>query len=170
MDLAFAADGQNQLFGQGIDYRDPDTVQTTGDLVRVVVKFAAGVQHGHDYFRGGIALLVLSRGNAPAIVDHRYRLVRMDGNGNLLTMPRQRLIDGVVHQFEYHVVQAGAVIGIADVHAGPPAHGIEPLEDLDAGGIVILLSYIHPVLFRSVVSCSLRPSAHDNRSTVPCFT
>jgi transposase len=34
-------------------------------------------------------------------------------------MPRQRLVDSVVHHLEYHVVQSAAVVGIADVHSGP---------------------------------------------------
>jgi hypothetical protein len=34
------------------------------------------------------------------------------------------------------VVKAGAVIGIADVHSGPFAHGLEPLQHLDFAGIV----------------------------------
>ena len=32
------------------------------------------------------------------------------------------------------MVEARAVIGVADIHAGPLAHGIEALEDLDAVG------------------------------------
>ena len=36
-----------------------------------------------------------------------------------------RLVDRVVDDLEGHVVQAGAVIGVADVHARPLAHGVE---------------------------------------------
>ena len=39
----------------------------------------------------------------------------------------QRLVDGVVDDLEHHVVQTGAVIGVADVHAGALAHRIEAL-------------------------------------------
>jgi hypothetical protein len=34
--------------------------------------------------------------------------------------------------FVDHVVQAGAVFGVADVHARALAHGLEALENLDA--------------------------------------
>jgi hypothetical protein len=34
------------------------------------------------------------------------------------------------------VVQARAVVGVADVHAGPLADGLEALQDLDFGGVV----------------------------------
>jgi hypothetical protein len=46
-------------------------------------------------------------------------------------MAGQCLVDRVVDHFVDHVVQAGAVIGVADIHAGPLAHGVKALEDLD---------------------------------------
>ena len=51
--------------------------------------------------------------------------------------PAERFVDGVVEHFEHHVVQAGAVGRVADVHAGALAHRVQALEDLDAGGIVV---------------------------------
>ena len=39
----------------------------------------------------------------------------------------QGLVDGVVDDLENHVVQAGAVIGVADVHAGSFPHRIKTL-------------------------------------------
>ena len=51
-------------------------------------------------------------------------------------MPGQRLVDRVVGNLEHHVVEARAVVGVADVHAGPLAHRVEALEDLDALGVV----------------------------------
>ena len=50
---------------------------------------------------------------------------------DLVGMAGQRLVDGVVDDLVDHVVQAGAVIGVADIHARPLAHGVEALEDLD---------------------------------------
>ena len=49
------------------------------------------------------------------------------------TVPCERLIDRVIHQFEHHMVQPGTVIRIADIHTGPFAHGVQALEDLDIG-------------------------------------
>ena len=48
-----------------------------------------------------------------------------------VAMAGQRLVDGVVDDLVDHVVQAGAVVGVADIHARPLAHGIEALQDLD---------------------------------------
>ena len=47
-------------------------------------------------------------------------------------MTGERLVDRIVADLEHHVVKAGAVIGVADVHAGTLAHRVEALEDLDA--------------------------------------
>ena len=50
----------------------------------------------------------------------------------------QRLVDGVVDDLVDHVVQAGAVVGVADIHAGALAHGIEAAQHLDRIGVVVL--------------------------------
>ena len=51
-------------------------------------------------------------------------------------MAGQRLVDGVVDHLVDHVVQARAVVGVADIHARALAHRIEPLQHLDAVGAV----------------------------------
>ena len=49
----------------------------------------------------------------------------------------QRLVDGVVDDFVDHVMQAGDVIGVADVHARALADGVEAFENFDVfGGVV----------------------------------
>jgi hypothetical protein len=56
------------------------------------------------------------------------------------------------------VVEAGTVVGIADIHARPLAHGVETLEDLDRLGVVIgglrdglADGFGHAVSFRSAL-------------------
>jgi hypothetical protein len=44
----------------------------------------------------------------------------------------QGLVDGVVDHLIDHVVQARAVVGVADVHPRPLAHRVQALQDLDA--------------------------------------
>ncbi len=48
----------------------------------------------------------------------------------LCAVPRQGLVDGVVHHLEHHVVQAGAIVGIADVHAGSLRTASRPFNTL----------------------------------------
>ena len=54
-------------------------------------------------------------------------------------MAGKRLVDRIVRNLEHHVVKARAVIGIADVHAGPLADRVEALEDLDRVGAIFVL-------------------------------
>ena len=51
--------------------------------------------------------------------------VTCDGGG----VSCQRLVDGVVDDFIDHVMQARAVIGVADIHARALAHGVEAFQN-----------------------------------------
>ena len=139
--LAVAPDAKLQPLGKRIHHRDADTVQTPGDLVRVLVELAPGVQLGHHDLGGGALeiVVVLDVGRyAAAVVDHRDRVVGMDHDLDVVAMPGKGFVDRVVHDFEDHVVKARAIGGIADVHPGALAHGVQALEDLDAGGVVVV--------------------------------
>ncbi len=128
MDFAVAPDGEFQKLRQGVDHRHADAMQTAGDLVGAVVEFAAGMQHGHDDFGCRAALLGVNiHGNTAAVVGDGDGFVGMDGDDHTVAMTRQGLIDGVVHHFEHHVVQAAAIIGVTDVHARPLAYRVEAL-------------------------------------------
>jgi hypothetical protein len=114
-------------------------MQSTGDLVTVIVEFPAGVQYGHDNFSGRTAFLVLRMNpgrNTPTIVEDADGIVGVNDYLDLVTVPRQRLVDGVVDYLEDHVVQTGTVAGIADVHAGTFTNRLQALENLDAVGVV----------------------------------
>ena len=52
-------------------------------------------------------------------------------------MAGQRLVDGVVDHLVDHVMQARAVVGVADIHARTLADGIQPLQNLDGIGAVL---------------------------------
>ena len=55
---------------------------------------------------------------------------------HIVGMAGQRLVDGVVDDLVDHVVQARAVVGVADIHARALAHGVQPLQHLDRFGVV----------------------------------
>ena len=65
-----------------------------------------------------------------------HRAVGVERHGDEVGVAGQRLVDGVVDDLVDHVVQARAVIGVADIHAGALAHRIEALEDLDGIGAI----------------------------------
>jgi hypothetical protein len=49
---------------------------------------------------------------------------------------REVLVDRVVDNLEYEVVQTRAVIGVADVHAGALADAFEAFQDADRAVVV----------------------------------
>ena len=129
--LAVAPDGELEPSRQRIDHGDADAVQAAGYLVGVLVEFPAGVELRHDDLGGRHALAVHLGGDAAAVVAHRAGAVGIERDYDFLGEAGQRLVDGVVDDFVDHVVQAGTVVGVADIHARPLAHGIETLEHLD---------------------------------------
>ncbi len=58
--------------------------------------------------------------------------VGIERDDHLRGVAGERLVDRVVDDLVDHVMQARAVIGVADVHARALAHRVEALEDLDA--------------------------------------
>jgi hypothetical protein len=128
--LPIAANRQAQPFRQRIDAGDANAVQTTRNLVRILVELAARVQHAHDDLRRRTLRLVLvveldaGRYAAP-VVGHRNRIVGMNGDHDVVAMTGQRLVDGVIDDLEDHVVQTRAVRGVTDVHPGALADRLQ---------------------------------------------
>ena len=75
--------------------------------------------------------------NAAAVVTDGAGTVRIEYDRHFLGETGERFVDSVVDDLIDHVMQAGAIVGIADIHSGPFANGIEPLEHLDRFCIVI---------------------------------
>ena len=130
--LAIAEDGELELDGKCVDNRDADAVQTARHLVGVLVELSAGVQLGHDDLGRRDAFGAVNvGGDAAAVVGHRAGAIGVERHGHMRGVACQRLVDGIVDHFIDHVVEARAVIGVADIHAGALAHRVEALEDLD---------------------------------------
>ena len=135
--LVVATDGQLQHLGKRVHDRHADTVQSARDFVRVVVELPAGMQDGHDDLGSGAALFrVQVHRYSTAVVGDGYDVVAFNRDLDVGAVSGERFINGVVHHFEDHVVEAGTVVGIANIHPGPFANGIKAAEYLDAGGIV----------------------------------
>ena len=123
--------------GQCVYHGHADAMETAGDLVRGVVEFTARVQHGHDDLgrRNALFAVDIDR-NTTAVVRHRYGLIRMDPDHHSVAITGERFVDRVIDDLEHHVMQAAAVVGIADVHPGPLSNGVEAFQDFDFTGIV----------------------------------
>ncbi len=153
-----APDCQVESQRKRIDHRDTYTVKAAGNLVGIVIRrvfeFPAGVELGHDHFGRRNTLFGMDTGrNAPAIIFHRNRAVWIERDRDPVAMACQCFIDRVVGNFENHMVQAGTVVGIADIHAGPFANRIKAFEDLDRigticgsiGGILGFVCHAQPI-------------------------
>jgi hypothetical protein len=72
-----------------------------------------------------------TEGRSAAVVAHGDGAVGVQGDLNQGRKPCKSLVDGVVDDLVDHVVQAAAVVGVADIHAGPLADSVEPLQNPD---------------------------------------
>jgi hypothetical protein len=161
--LAVAPDGEVEPFAECVDHRNADAVEAARDLVGILVagvlELPAGVQLGHDDLGRRYALFGMNSGrNTATIILDADRSVRVQGDDDPVAMAGKRLVDRIVRNLEHHVVQARAVVGVADVHAGALAHRIEAFEDLDALGAIFILIGIgchKPQIGRKVTKVSL---------------
>ncbi len=129
--LAVLPDFQFEPFGQRIDDRDADAVETARNGVGALFELAAGVQHGERHFRGGLLLRGVHAGrNAAPVVDDGHAAVDMDRDLDRLAEAGHVFVDAVVDDFVDQMVQS-VHAGAADVHRRPLPHRIETLEDFD---------------------------------------
>ncbi len=75
--------------------------------------------------------------DAAAVVADRQAVAGVELDLDPRRMAGDRLVHRIVDHFGGEVVQSAGV-GPADIHAGPAAHRLEALEDLDRGSIVIV--------------------------------
>ena len=117
-------------FGKRVYHRGADAVKPARKLVSVAVKLAAGMQYGeNDLQRGNPHFRVNPAGDTLPVVLHRNRPVGQQRHVNLLTSARQRLVNGVIHNF-VHQVMKPAERGGADIHDRAAAHRFQPVQHL----------------------------------------
>ena len=135
-DGSAAADLELEQLGQRVHDRDADAVQTTGNLVAVLVELPARVQRGHhDFGRRALFRRVLVDGNAATIVVDRHAVVGVDDDVDLAAVAGERFVDRVVDDFVDEVMEAFGARR-PDVHRRPFANRVEAFEDLDGTRVV----------------------------------
>ena len=113
-----------------------DAVQTAGDLVAPAAELAARVQHRIDDLERGLARLLLNvHGDAAAVIGHADALAVFDGDFDMRAEARERLVDGVIHDLVYKVMQT-ARARRADVHTRAHTHRFQTFKDLDLTGVI----------------------------------
>lgn len=105
-------------------------MQATGNLVGILVELTAGVKLGHDDLgcRNAFFLMDIGRDTA-TVIGHRARPVGIQGDGYKRGMSCQRFIDRIVHDLVDHMMQAGAVIRVTDIHAGALTNSIQTFQN-----------------------------------------
>ena len=139
--LAVAPHLELQPARQRIDHGNTDAMQAARDLIGVLVEFSAGMQLGHDDLgrRHALALVDVD-GYAASVVANRHGIVGVEDDFHQAGKTRERLVDRVIDDLVDHVMQARAVVGVADIHARPLADGIEAFQ--------------HPDRFRTIFRCN----------------
>ena len=139
---AFTEDLHGRPLGQSVHALHPDAVQTTRDFVRVVVKFSARVQLGHDDFdrrptvdRGVVRLHGVG-GHTAAVVGHGRRTIGFNPHLDMGGVTSHRFVDGVVDTLPHQVVKR-VEASAANVHTRPLSDRIQALKDLNRAGVVI---------------------------------
>ena len=111
-------------------------MKAAGDLVAAVTELASRVQDsqhqgdGRDLLNG-----MLLDGDAAAVVGHPHTTVVEENNVDLVAVPGQGLVDGVVDDLVDQVVQP-AFPRRADVHAGTLPDRLQALQHRDLVGVI----------------------------------
>ena len=116
VEFAAASDFDVHMVGEGVDAGYADAVETTGDLVGVLVELAACVEDRHDDFESGAVLfLVHVDRDATTIVLNGDGAVFVDSDLDMGAVSGHGLIDGVVYDLIDQVVES-AFADVANVH------------------------------------------------------
>ena len=124
MDLAVATNSQPHFFRQGIYHRNTYTMQATRYLIAVVVKLTAGMKHSHNNFGRRNALVMHLCGYTPAIIKDSNCLVGVDNNAYFRAVSGQGFIYRVINHLKHHMVEAGAIVCVANIHTRALANRI----------------------------------------------
>ena len=161
-----AGDLDGQPVGQRIHHGDADAVQAAGGLIDGIAELAAGMQGGEDHLQRRLVAIFRVRvdRNAAAIVAHDDTAIFQQVQFDAVGMAGDRLVHRIVEHFGNQMVQ-GALVGAADIHAGPAPDRLQPFENLDILGGVIA----------GIARCRLKKVCHKrsisaagNGSSVSC--
>ena len=136
-DMAVAADLEVEGLREGVDDRDADAMEAARDFVAAAIaELASGVEGGEDDLGGGAFLFfqVFDRDPASVVADGAA-VVGVKDDADFAAVAGEGLVDGIVDDLVDEVMQA-AWTGRSDVHPGPLANRLQPLEDGDVLGPV----------------------------------
>ena len=146
MDLAFPVDLGDKAVREGVHAGHTDSVETTGDLVAVLVELTSGMKDGHDHLKGGAVLLWMhARRDASTVIRDPDRIVGEYGDVYLVAIACHRLVDTIIDDLIYQMVKP-PLTDIADVHGGSFPHSLKAFQNLDTTGGILFLRLLHLVV------------------------
>ena len=157
VDFSVLVDLHRQPFAEGVHHAGAHAVKAAGHLIAPAAELAAGVEHGEHHLQRGPARLGLDvHGDAAAVVGDGDGVAGVDGHSDVRAVARQRLVDGVVHDLIDQMVQSAGA-GRADIHTGPLADGLQPLQHLNFRCVVLRVHHGSFHFCHVLFSFSLRP-------------
>ncbi len=138
IDFALARDFHFEPVGKCVRAFRAHAVQAAGIFVSALSEFSPGVQIcQHQLDRRHFPFRMNIHWDPAAVVAHRNRPIDMNGHFDSVATSSQMFVDGIVENFENHVMQT-ALVGVADVHPGSLAHCFQALQFVDLRGVVFL--------------------------------
>ena len=116
----------------------PTPCKPAGDLVGIVVEFAAGVNLGQDDFERAHAAIGMSVDrDASAVIDDRDRTIRVQRDVDVPAVAGHRLVDRIIDDLVDQVMQP-ARRRVTDIHPWTQPNRLDPLEHPDVRPGVVL--------------------------------
>ena len=131
VDLAVLVHLYVQPFRKRVYARNADAVQTARHLVSAAAELAARMELCKNDLDGGHLFFGVNvHGDTSAVVGNGHRAVARDLHDYLIAVSRQSLVDGVIHDLRYKMVQS-VLVRRTDIHTGTLAHGFKTFEYLN---------------------------------------
>ena len=118
-------------------------MESSGDLVAVLVELTSRMEVRETHLESGLALLMVDLGgDTPSVVCDGDGSVLVDCDVHLCGEAGHDLVNTVVHNLVYHMMES-AGIRRSDVHTGSFPDGFEALQRDDAVCVVLLFGLLH---------------------------
>ena len=108
---------QFKVIRQRINNRHTHAVQTTRDLIRIIIKFTTGMQLCHNNFsRRNTFFFVHINRDTTTVITNRHRPIIVNDHINMVGMTGQSLVNAIVNDFIDHVMQARPIVRVTNIH------------------------------------------------------
>ena len=123
---------------QRVHHGRAHAVQAAGVGVVFVIELAARVELGEDDFRTADPHRGMDvHRHAASVVLYAGGAVVIQRDLHVMGITAHGFIDGVIHDLPQHMVETPAAGG-ADIHARTHPHRVQPFENLNTAGVILL--------------------------------